>query len=98
SNFVKGAQSRGIIATTCIFADNTQELNRGTVSANVDERTQWEIYYPAYLAAVEAGTGAVMCSYNRVNGVHSCENQQALGDLKNRFGYKGFVMSDWGAT
>jgi beta-glucosidase len=97
-NFVQGAQSKGIVATTCIFADNTQELNRFSVSANIDERTQWEIYYPAYQAAVEVGTGAMMASYNRINDVHSTENAQALGDLKYRMNYTGWVMSDWGAT
>ena len=50
-------------------------------------------------AAVEAGVGSVMCSYNRVRRVWSCENPQTLQrDLKERLGFEGWVMSDWGAT
>lgn len=62
------------------------------------QRAQWEIYYPAFNAAVEAGVAAVMCSYNRINSTYACENPQTLSDLKERMGFEGFVMSDWGAT
>ena len=70
------------------------------VSANVDERTLHEIYYPAWEAAVAAGgCGAVMCSYNRINGIASCANKQTLHtDLRGLLGFRGFIVSDWGAT
>ena len=60
---------------------------------------RWELYYPPFEAALAAGAGAVMCSYNRVNGSHACENDNLLNrDLKERMGFSGFVMSDWDAT
>lgn len=74
---------------------------------NVDERTQFEIYYPPFEGAVQAGLGSVMCSYNLIGvglslgqiGNWSCENDQTLRvDLKGRLGFKGFVVSDWTAT
>ena len=70
------------------------------VSANVDERTLHEIYYPAWEATVAAGgCGAVMCSYNRINGIPSCANKQTLRtDLRGLLGFRGFIVSDWGAT
>eukprot|EP01116_Phalansterium_solitarium_P024208 TRINITY_DN8802_c0_g1_i1.p1 TRINITY_DN8802_c0_g1~~TRINITY_DN8802_c0_g1_i1.p1 ORF type:complete len:673 (+),score=239.95 TRINITY_DN8802_c0_g1_i1:161-2179(+) len=95
---VQGIQSQGIIATVKHFVDNNQEDNRHLVSANVGERTQWEIYYPAFEAAVNAGVGAVMCSYNRINDSYACQNKNTLSDLKDRMGFQGFVMSDWLAT
>jgi beta-glucosidase len=71
----------------------------------VDERTQWEMYYPPFQAAVDAGVLAVMCSYNKIQlggaaeGTFSCENPGSLQrDLKDRMGFGGFVVSDWGAT
>jgi len=103
--FVRGVQSEGVIATAKHYAFNEQETNRGTdghqqaSTSNVDSRTAWELYYPPFAAAVEAGVGAFMCSYNRVNGTHACENDAILNrDLKGIMGFKGFVMSDWGAT
>ena len=69
------------------------------MSAQVDERTQYELYYPPFEGAIEADVGSVMCSYNRIRGTYSCENPETLQrDLKDRLGYKGWVMSDWGAT
>lgn len=81
------------------FADNTQETNRMSVSENVDERTQFEMYYPPFQAAIDAGVGSVMCSYNKINHFWSCENPETLTThLRDIMGFKGFVMSDWGAT
>merc|ERR1712061_669023 len=63
------------------------------------DRAQHELYMPTFKAAIEAGAGAVMCSYNKVYGTHSCENEKLLKDLLRRdAGFRGFVMSDWGAT
>lgn len=95
---INGIQSQKVIACVKHFVNNNQEYHRTTVSANVGERTQWEIYYPAFQAAVDAGVGSAMCSYNKINGSWACENAQTLGDLKNKMGFKGWVMSDWGAT
>ena len=96
---IRGVQSTGVIATVKHFVANNQEFNRTTTSAQVDERTLYEIYYPAFAKAIEAGVGSVMCGYNLVNGVYDCENNATLNTaLKERMGFKGFVMSDWGAT
>lgn len=62
-------------------------------------RAQFELYYPPFVAAVEAGVGSVMCAYNLINNTYACENNETLNrDLKGRMGFQGFVMSDWGAT
>ncbi len=97
---VQGIQSQGVIATVKHFAANNQEENRGGVSANVDERTLQEIYYPAFQSAVTQGhAGAVMCSYNQVNTIYACENPFILNQaLRQQWGFSGFVVSDWGAT
>jgi len=100
--FIRGVQSQGVIATAKHYAFNEQETNRGgknASSSNVDARTAWELYYPPFAAAVEADVGAFMCSYNKVNGTSACENSGILKrDLKGAMGFRGFVMSDWGAT
>eukprot|EP01121_Diplochlamys_sp_Union-15-3_P007931 TRINITY_DN205_c0_g1_i1.p1 TRINITY_DN205_c0_g1~~TRINITY_DN205_c0_g1_i1.p1 ORF type:complete len:679 (-),score=206.24 TRINITY_DN205_c0_g1_i1:112-2148(-) len=96
---VTGIQSQGVIGCAKHFVDNNQEYHRTSVSANIDERTQYEIYFPAFKAAVDAGVGSIMCSYNRVNDVYACENNETLNvGLKQRMGFQGWVMSDWGAT
>jgi len=78
---------------------NNQETNRNAVSELADERTRFEMYYPPFAGAVAAEAGSVMCSYNKINGVWSCENPVTLGkDFKKTAGFKGYVMSDWGAT
>jgi beta-glucosidase len=81
------------------FVNNNQESDRTTIDENVDERTRFEMYYPPFEGAIEAGVGSFMCSYNLVNGKYSCENNSTLNtDLRERLGFKGYVMSDWGAT
>lgn len=97
---IRGAQSQGVMATVKHWVNNNQEDNRFDVSANLpDDRTQWEIYYPAFKAAVDAGVASVMCSYNRINDTWACENDRTINqDLKGSMGFQGFVMSDWGAT
>ena len=57
-----------------------------------------EIYVPPFRNAVRSGVGSVMCSYNRVDGVHACENEEIMRVLKADLGFKGWVMSDWGAV
>ena len=98
--YIKGVQSQNVIATPKHYAANNQEWDRGTVSAEMDERTLQEIYLPQFKAAItEGGAWSIMCSYNLVNGTHACENKHLLTDiLKNDWGFKGFAMSDWGAV
>jgi beta-glucosidase len=96
-NYIKGVQSQNVIATVKHFACNDQEWERNNTSSNVDERALREIHLPAFEAAVKEGhTWALMSSYNLVNGQHSSENLHLLNEvLKNEWGYKGIVMSDW---
>jgi beta-glucosidase len=95
----KGVESENIGVSVKHFAANDQEYRRMSVSAEVDERTLREIYLPAFEAVVrEAKPDTLMCSYNRINGVYSCENKWLLTDvLRKDWGFEGYVMTDWGA-
>ena len=97
---IKGIQSQGVIATAKHFAGNNQEYDRNNISSDIDERTLREIYLPAFEASVkEAKVGAVMNSYNLVNGVHMTQNPHLNIDiLKRDWGFDGILMSDWGST
>ena len=99
-NYINGMQGEGIIATAKHFACNNQEFDRNNVSSDLDERTLHEIYLPSFEASVkEAHVGAVMNSYNLVNGVHTSQSEYLLNTiLKKEWDFKGFVMSDWGST
>ncbi|KAK5019822.1 hypothetical protein LTR39_000107 [Cryomyces antarcticus] len=69
------------------------------VSANIDDRTMHELYLWPFANAVRAGSAAVMCSYNRINGSYGCENSKTLnGLLKDELGFQGYIMSDWLGT
>jgi len=96
---IRGIQSQHVIATAKHYALNDQETDRTTDSSDASVRTMEEIDLPAFDAAVQAGAGAVMCSYNRINSVYACQNQFTLSHvLDGQFGFTGFVMSDWGAN
>src|SRR6478735_2412723 len=97
---VEGIQSLGVGACVKHFAVNNQETDRMRVSADVDEQTLREIYLPAFEHIVrEAKPYAVMCSYNRVNGVHASQHRRLLTEvLREEWGFDGLVMSDWGAV
>eukprot|EP00992_Anisonema_acinus_P003657 TRINITY_DN1358_c0_g1_i1.p1 TRINITY_DN1358_c0_g1~~TRINITY_DN1358_c0_g1_i1.p1 ORF type:complete len:658 (-),score=111.17 TRINITY_DN1358_c0_g1_i1:45-2018(-) len=98
-NAVRGIQSVGMVATTKHYINNNQETNRYTISADLDERTEMEIYHPPFQGAIDAQTWAIMCSYNKINGFWACENNRTLNtQLKSWSGFPGWVMSDWGAT
>lgn len=98
-HIVGGIQSQNVIATAKHYSMNNQETDRELDSAEIDERTRFEMYYPPFEGAIQAGVGSIMCSYNKVNGDWSCENNATLNtDLKESFGFKGWVMSDWYAT
>ena len=99
---ISGVQSvPGIIANADDFVLNNQETDRGDISSIADERTLFELYYRGYKGAIDAGVGSVMCSYNRVNGTHACENNVTLGlHLKGEtyLNFTGWVLSDWGGV
>ena len=96
--YVKGVQSNGVAACVKHFAVNNQEVRRTSTSSNVDDRTMYEIYLPAFKAAVqEGGAWAIMGSYNLWNGQYNCHNKRLLQDiLKDEWGFDGVVVSDWG--
>lgn len=102
---VAGIQSQHVVANAKHWVNNNQETHRTTDVSDVDERTRFEIYYPPFEGAIAAGVGSFMCSYNKIQAspssppLWSCENPETLKrDLKQRLGFKGWVMSDWGAT
>lgn len=98
--WIEGLQSQGVAACVKHFAANSCEDARGTVDAQLSERTLREIYLPAFHAAItEAKSGSIMAAYNKVNGQYSAENNHLINDiLKGEWGFKGFIMSDWGAV
>ncbi|CCM01674.1 uncharacterized protein FIBRA_03737 [Fibroporia radiculosa] len=95
---VLGLQSVGVQACAKHYVDYEQEYKRTQESSNVDDRTQHEIYQKPFLRAVMAGSASVMCSYNMINDTYACENDRTLNQLlKGEIGFRGYVMSDWGA-
>lgn len=98
--YVKGLQDENVVATLKHFAANNQEWDRNNVSSDIDERTLHEIYLPGFKAAIQkGGAGAVMDSYNPVNGIHATENPYLNNTvLRDMWGFDGIVMSDWSAT
>ena len=98
--YIEGVQSEKVIATVKHFAANNQEFERHRINEKIDARTLHEIYLPAFQAAVqEAGVWAVMNAYNKVNGSYCAENFYLLSQtLQKRWGFQGFVISDWGST
>ncbi len=100
AGFIKGAQRENIITCVKHFTANNQEWKRKKINVIVSERALREIYLPAFKTAVRDGkVWCVMSAYNKVNGDYCSENKHLLTDvLKNEWGFKGFVVSDWGAT
>ena len=96
---IAGVQSSGVISTLKHFALNDQENGRIVVSSDLDDRAARESDLLAFELALEHGRpGAVMTSYNRVNGTYASQNAALIGILKNDWHYPGWVMSDWGAV
>ncbi|MEU6140917.1 glycoside hydrolase family 3 N-terminal domain-containing protein [Streptomyces sp. NPDC047081] len=96
---IRGIQGEHLIATVKHYAMNNQEKDRMSIDVRVDEQTMHELELRGFEAAVDAGTGAVMGAYNKVNGTFACENKTLLGDiLRDRWGFEGWVMTDWFAA
>lgn len=98
--YVQALQAQGVSACVKHFAANNQETRRMSGSSQVDQRTLHEIYLPAFEAAVKkGGARGVMCAYNAINDTFCAENKELLTDiLRKKWGYRGFVVTDWGAV
>ena len=98
--YVQGVQQNGVAACVKHYALNNQEINRHTTNVIVDDRALYEIYLPAFKAAVQEGKAwAIMGAYNLYKGQHACHNQYLLNDiLKGEWGFDGVVVSDWGGV
>ena len=98
--YTLGVQDQGTAVCIKHFAVNNQETNRGSVDAQVDERTLREIYLKPFESAVRfGGAMSVMPAYNKVNGDYCSENEHLLNEiLRGEWGFKGFTVSDWGGT
>ena len=98
--YTKGCQDEGTAVCIKHFAVNNQETNRGSVDAQLDERTLREIYLqPFERAVIEGGAMSVRPAYNKVNGDYCSENEHLLNEiLRGEWGFKGFTVSDWGGT
>ncbi|PZP13738.1 MAG: glycosyl hydrolase [Brachybacterium faecium] len=98
--YVNGVQEQGVGTSLKHFAVNNQETDRLRVSAEVDQRTLYEIYLRAFRTVVtRAQPWTVMCSYNAVNGTLASENPYLLTEvLRDQWGFEGLVVSDWGAV
>lgn len=98
--YINGLQEEGISACVKHFAVNSQEKDRTTISAQIDERTLREIYLKAFQIAVQKGKpDAVMCAYNRLNAIWCSENRFLLTQvLREEWGFQGLSVSDWGAV
>ncbi|WP_300901297.1 glycoside hydrolase family 3 C-terminal domain-containing protein [uncultured Bacteroides sp.] len=98
--YVRGVQQNGVAACVKHYALNNQEVNRHTTNVIVDDRALYEIYLPAFKAAVQEGKAwSIMGSYNLYKDQHGCHNQYLLNDiLKGEWGFDGVVVSDWGGV
>ncbi|WP_321437943.1 glycoside hydrolase family 3 C-terminal domain-containing protein [uncultured Bacteroides sp.] len=98
--YVQEVQKNGVAACVKHFALNNQEKDRDHINVNVSDRALYEIYLPAFKAAVQkGGTWAIMGSYNKYKGEHCCHNQYLLKDiLRKEWGFDGVVVSDWGGV
>lgn len=97
--FIRGQQSTGASSSLKHFAVNSQEYKRMNGNSQLDERTLREIYLAAFEIAVKEGhPDTVMCAYNKINGIHCSDSKMLLTDiLRTEWGFKGMVVTDWGA-
>jgi beta-glucosidase len=98
--YIKGVQDQGISACVKHYAANNEEVDRGTVNVEMSERALREIYLPGFKAAVTVGgVNTIMGSYNKFRGQYATENKYLINKiLKGEWGFKGLLMSDWGAV
>ncbi|MGH7997730.1 MAG: glycoside hydrolase family 3 C-terminal domain-containing protein [Opitutaceae bacterium] len=98
--YIEGVQSQGVAATIKHFVADNSEYARHRIDVRIDERTEHEIYLPIFEAAVkEAHVGAIMDAYNLVNGSYMTQNAPLnIRVVRKEWGFKGIIMSDWGAT
>ena len=97
---VRGTQDQHVVSTLKHYALNSQETLRHSLDVRISQAAMRESDLLAFQIAIERGApGSIMCSYNRVNGAHACDSDQLLNRiLKGDWGYRGWVMSDWGAV
>lgn len=100
AEFINGVENMGVGTSLKHFAANNQEIDRGTINAEIDEQTLREYYLKVFEIVLEHSDPAtVMCSYNKINGIWASENKWLLTEiLRNEWGYDGLVISDWGAV
>lgn len=100
AGLIRGIQSKGVGASLKHFAANNQETDRMRASSDIDPRPLNEVYLRGFERAVKRSQPwTVMCSYNRINGIYASEDPWLLTEvLRDRWGFKGLVVSDWGAV
>ena len=98
--YIQGVQQNGVATCVKHFALNNQEDGRHVVNVNVSDRALYEIYLPAFKAAVQEGQSwSIMGAYNRIWGQYACHNHRLLVDiLRGEWGFDGAVISDWGGV
>jgi len=98
--YIQGVQQNGVAACVKHFALNNQEVKRMSIDVQVSDRALYEIYLPAFKAAVqEAGVWSIMGAYNQFRGQHACHNDLLLNKiLKQDWKFDGVVISDWGGV
>ncbi len=95
---IAGFIAAGVQPTAKHYIVNEQELNRETMSSNVDDRTIHELYLWPFADAIHSDVASIMCSYNKINGTWACENDRVLNQLvKKELGFRGYIMTDWNA-
>lgn len=96
---VRGIQAEGTMANTKQIGPSSSGASAGDTNSQVDLQVLHEIYWQPHGALVDAGVATMMCSYAQVNGVPACQYQELMNrTVRGNFGFKGIVMSDWGAT
>ena len=98
--FINGVQSKGVGTSLKHYAANNQEILRGSINAEIDEKTLRDYYLKVFeIVLKHSNPTSVMCSYNKLNGIWASENRYLLTELlKEEWGYDGLVVSDWGAV